>query len=185
MYQVFFVSRNVEKLHDILDVVGSLTDIRVDHFDYSINELQTSNLEMLIQEKALSAFARVRHPVIVDHTCLGLAALKGLPGTSASEFWRCVGTDVCNVVTKLGNDQADVTVALGFTDGQKLLHVKQKQKGSVAASPKGARNFDWDRVFIPKGDGRTYAEMSPHEKNRLSPRAKAFAKLIRQIRRFG
>lgn len=182
-YRIFFVSGNVEKLRDILDIVGSLSDLRIDHFEFSIEELQTEELSKLVQEKAIAAFNRVRHPVIVDHTCLGLSALRGLPGTAASHFWKCLGTDVCGVVSKLGDDRAEVTVALAFTDGKRMIQVQHKQKGQIAAAPKGSREFDWDRVFIPQNEIRTYAEMSLREKNENSPRARAFLKLVREIRK--
>jgi XTP/dITP diphosphohydrolase len=183
VYQVFFATGNIEKLRDILDVVGSPQDLRIDHCEFSIDELQTSDLTKLVHAKAITAFNHVRYPVIVDHTCLGLVALKGLPGTGASQFWKCLGTDICNVVSKLGDNRAEITVALSFTDGRRIVQVQHKQKGAIADSPRGHRNFDWDRVFIPKNETRTYAEMTPKEKNETSPRARAFLKLVKQIRK--
>lgn len=182
-YRIFFVSGNVEKLRDVMDVVGLWPDVRIDHFQYAIQEPQTLDLTSLIEEKAVAAFARVRYPVIVDHTCLGLGALNGLPGPMTSAFWGAVGADVCSIVSKLGDDTADIRVSLAFTDGRQIRHVIQKQKGTIAGAPRGSRDFDWDRVFVPKGETRTYAEMTPTEKNQTSPRAKAFEKLVRQIRK--
>jgi XTP/dITP diphosphohydrolase len=166
-----------------MDVVGSWPDVQLNHFRYSIKEPQTLDLESLIEEKAIAAFACVRHLVIVDHTCLALGALKGLPGSMTSAFWEAVGTDVCNIVSKLGDDTAEILVSLAFTDGRQIQRVIKRQKGTIAKAPRGSRNFDWDRVFVPRKETRTYAEMSPREKNQTSPRAKAFEDLIKKIRK--
>ena len=50
--------------------------------------------------------------------------------------------------------------------------------GHIAKAPRGAQGFGYDPVFVPaEGDGRTFAEMSGAEKNRLSHRARAVAGL--------
>src|SRR4051794_30922481 len=111
--RVFFASGNVEKLADVMDIVGSWTDIRVDHYPISIEELQTIDLQVLVENKLMRAFQSVRQPVIVDHTCLGLQALKGLPATHSSLFWQTLGGDICDIVARLGENRAEVTVGLG------------------------------------------------------------------------
>ena len=44
-------------------------------------------------------------------------------------------------------------------------------------SPRGGTNFGWDPVFLPNGYTKTFAEMSPEEKNAISHRRIAVLKL--------
>ena len=183
--RLLFVSGNVEKLEDVRAIVGSWTDIRVDHYPFAVKELQTSSIQDLIEDKVMRAFARARYPLVVDHTCLSLAALNGLPGTQASSFWEYMRDDICKIIATLGNSRAEVSVALGYTDGRTIKHFVTTKKGSIAPQPRGTRRFDWDRIFIPSGDTKTYAEMTPSEKNKTSPRAVAFTRLARELRKNG
>ena len=51
-------------------------------------------------------------------------------------------------------------------------------RGIIAETPRGRRGFGWDSAFVPDGfQGRSFAEMSPVEKNTISHRSKAFASL--------
>ncbi|WP_460502494.1 non-canonical purine NTP pyrophosphatase, partial [Hymenobacter agri] len=54
-----------------------------------------------------------------------------------------------------------------------------KVPGYITAETRGDRGFGYDPVFVPtEGDGRTFAEMSGDEKNRISHRARAVAGLL-------
>ena len=44
--------------------------------------------------------------------------------------------------------------------------------------PRGTLGFGYDPVFMPSGDNRTFAELDPAEKHRISHRADAFSKLV-------
>ncbi len=52
-------------------------------------------------------------------------------------------------------------------------------KGKIALDPKGEskKSLPYDKIFVPKGYTRTFAEMTSEEKNALSHRGKAFKKL--------
>ena len=56
-------------------------------------------------------------------------------------------------------------------------------EGSIAEAPAGGEGFGYDPVFVPdEGDGRTFAEMTPEEKNDLSHRGRAFRTLADGLR---
>ena len=50
-------------------------------------------------------------------------------------------------------------------------------RGEIARTPSGATGFGYDPVFVIAGDGRTMAELPADEKDRLSHRGLACAKL--------
>ena len=47
----------------------------------------------------------------------------------------------------------------------------------IAVTPRGETNFGWDPIFIPDGYSKTWAEMTPDEKNETSMRKPALEKL--------
>jgi XTP/dITP diphosphohydrolase len=50
--------------------------------------------------------------------------------------------------------------------------------GVLISPPRGSRGFGYDPIFIPDGDYRTFGEIDPAEKHRISHRAKAFRQLV-------
>ena len=68
-----------------------------------------------------------------------------------------------------------------FPDGSELL-ADGTITGTIADAPRGDGGFGYDPVFIPDGgDGRTFADMSPDEKNAMSHRGRAFRALAAQL----
>ncbi len=53
--------------------------------------------------------------------------------------------------------------------------VEGRCDGVIGHAPRGACGFGYDPIFIPDGYSRTYAELSPEEKNRISHRGRALA----------
>ena len=52
-------------------------------------------------------------------------------------------------------------------------------EGTIAEQPRGEGGFGYDSVFVPdEGDGRSFAEMAPAEKNRISHRGRALRALV-------
>jgi XTP/dITP diphosphohydrolase len=54
-------------------------------------------------------------------------------------------------------------------------------EGRILAAPRGVAGFGYDPLFVPAGFTQTFAELGDEEKNRMSHRAKALAKLARRI----
>ena len=52
--------------------------------------------------------------------------------------------------------------------------------GTITAAPRGTNGFGYDPVFVPKGETRTYAELSDEEKNAISHRARA-VRMLRKL----
>ena len=58
---------------------------------------------------------------------------------------------------------------------------KAARTGTLAWPPRGALGHGYDPMFVPDGETRTFAELAPEEKNRISHRAKALEKLVRDL----
>jgi XTP/dITP diphosphohydrolase len=69
------------------------------------------------------------------------------------------------------------TLVLAAPDGQDLVF-EGKSSGRLVWPGRGSQGHGFDPVFLPDGFAQTFGEMDRWEKNRLSHRADAFAKLV-------
>ncbi len=53
--------------------------------------------------------------------------------------------------------------------------------GHLTWPPRGNLGHGYDPMFVPLGEKRTFAELDPAEKNRISHRAMALEKLVREL----
>jgi XTP/dITP diphosphohydrolase len=122
---------------------------------------------------------------VADDTGLEVDALGGAPGVRSSRYAGPGATYAGNVTRLLEalEGRADRrarfrTVALArLPDGREAV-AEGVVEGTIAAAPRGDAGFGYDPVFVPdEGDGRTFAEMTPEEKNAISHRARAFRAL--------
>ena len=179
---LFFASGNIQKLADIQELAGSVVEFDIEFHKINLSEPQSNDLEYVLVSKAEEAFNKLRRPLFVDHTSLELQALGGHPGTNSSAFWGAIGDDICRIVHQLGDAKATVAVGLTYTDSKNFYTFVKRIEGTISTVPKGTRAFDWDLVFIPDGQKKTYGEMPVEEKNLYSPRSLAFSAMIEHVK---
>ena len=139
--------------------------------------------------KALAAVALTGLPAIADDTGLEVDALQGAPGVHAARYAGPKATYAENVA-KLLRELAGVpperrtarfrTVCYAaWPDGMEMS-ADGVLAGTITEAPRGANGFGYDPVFVPKGETRTYAELTDEEKNAISHRARA-VRVLRKI----
>lgn len=125
-------------------------------------------------------------PAVADDTGLEVAALGGAPGVETATLAGPGATDEDNrtrLLALLGGatdrHARFRTIAMAaWPDGTELW-AEGVCDGHIVTEPRGGGGFGYDSVFVPRdGDGRSFAEMSAHEKQALSHRGKAFAALL-------
>jgi len=137
--------------------------------------------------KAVALVAATGRPALADDTGLEVDALGGAPGVYSARYAGEGATYADNVSKLLGALEGQPpdrrsarfrTVALArWPDGRELV-CEGEVVGWIATQARGAAGFGYDPVFVPvEGDGRTFAEMAPADKHRLSHRGRAFAAL--------
>jgi XTP/dITP diphosphohydrolase len=172
-----FVSKNRDKLREageILKTVGiSIKPLRIE-----IDELQVDDVEKLVRDKVLKAFAKVRRALFVEHTGLYLDALGGkLPGGLTQVFWDNLQADKFSELFGTGATGVRAETVIGYCDAKRLYFFKSSIRGKIARRPRGDRSFQWDCVFIPDGRSKTFAQMGNLKKNEISMRRKALEQL--------
>ena len=62
------------------------------------------------------------------------------------------------------------------------LVARAEWHGEIAHAPRGTNGFGYDPYFLVPGLGKTAAELAPADKNRLSHRGQALAKLLAMLK---
>jgi XTP/dITP diphosphohydrolase len=78
----------------------------------------------------------------------------------------------------LGEPRAAARCALLYLDATRSIVAEGRTAGRLVVPPRGEHGFGWDPVFQPYGEARTYAELPPAEKDRLSHRGRAWRRLV-------
>ncbi len=174
-----FVTGNSNKVREAGEILGvTLQQVNLPH----LHEIQTHDLAEIIQDKTVQAHVAVNGPVLVEDSGLIFTAWNGLPGALVKWFETTVGCDgLLKMLEPFDNREAFALCHVGFHDGKEIKTARGRVKGRVADRLQGNNGFGWDTIFIPDGHDRTYAEMSPDEKNSISHRRRAFEALKEMI----
>jgi non-canonical purine NTP pyrophosphatase (RdgB/HAM1 family) len=143
-----------------------------------LEEIQAIALEPVIAHKARQAYGLVGSPVLVEDTGLSFAAWNGLPGALVKWFLTALGPEgMCKLLRDETNRAATAATLFGYYDGALYRVFSGAVSGLVPQTPRGTAGFGWDAIFQPLGSTRTFAEMTPEEKDRFSMRRRAVDEL--------
>ncbi len=142
-------------------------------------------------KKALHYSRLVDHVVIADDSGLEIDALDGAPGVRSARFGGPAATDadrVRLVLARLDGVEweqrtARFRCAIAIAREDKLLaRFEGSVEGLIAFEPDGAEGFGYDPIFFYPPARKTFAEMAPEEKHRVSHRGEALGKAIDWLR---
>jgi XTP/dITP diphosphohydrolase len=143
-----------------------------------------------------NALAKARHasrasglPALADDSGLCVDALGGAPGVHSAYF---AGREGCReerdarnnarLLASLGEERRAhyrcVMALVRSADDPEPLIAEGAWQGSIARAPRGANGFGYDPLFLVPELGLTAAELPVEEKNRISHRARAAARLL-------
>ncbi|MFO7548038.1 MAG: RdgB/HAM1 family non-canonical purine NTP pyrophosphatase [Acidimicrobiia bacterium] len=181
-------SQNPDKVREVEALLAptGLADEIVQGLDWSEVEETGETLEENARLKAEAVTEVTGLPALADDTGLEVPALGGAPGVRSSRYAGSEATYADNVrkllveMTGVEDRRARfrTVVALAFPDGALML-AEGTVEGEIIAEPRGSGGFGYDPVF--EVGGRTLAEMTPEEKNRLSHRARAIENLVEAL----
>jgi XTP/dITP diphosphohydrolase len=191
--KLVLASANPGKLREIGAMLGSFEVIL--QKDLGIAEADEPHATFL--ENAL---AKARHasraanlPALADDSGLCVEALGGEPGVHSAYYAGREGNretrDARNnakLLSSLGENRAAyyccLMVLVKHPDDPRPLVAEGVWRGEIARTPRGSNGFGYDPLFYLKEFNKTAAELDPAEKNRISHRGIALAKLIGLLR---
>lgn len=143
-------------------------------------------------KKAVTIARHTKLPAAADDTGLMVEALGGRPGVHAARYageqatyddnCRKLLRELAGVPRERRGARFVTVAALADPDG-KFEVVQGVLDGQVAEAPAGTKGFGYDPVFFVPELGKTLAQLTADEKNRISHRARAFIKLKEILRR--
>ena len=177
--QLKFVTGNPNKLREAQEILGiKMEQGSADH----LHEIQTNDIRQLVEHKVTEAWREFQCPVLVEDSGLILTAWNGLPGALVKWFEKSVGCEgMLKMLESFENRQAEALCLAAVYDGKTMVIGEGRVSGTISPAMRGNQGFGWDVIFIPDGESRTYAEMSPAEKNSRSHRRQAFESLKSQL----
>jgi XTP/dITP diphosphohydrolase len=172
-----FVTSNPGKLREIEEFLGE----RVEQIDLDLPEIQALDVADVVRQKALSAFAAVGRPIVVEDTGLSIDALGGLPGALIKWFLIAIGpAGICRLIPPDAGRAATARSAIGYCAGETVEIFTGETRGEIVLEPAGD-DFGWNPIFRPDGSPRTFAEMNVEERNRFSMRRLALEQLRKKL----
>jgi non-canonical purine NTP pyrophosphatase (RdgB/HAM1 family) len=171
-----FVTSNSNKWQEAQRILG----YAIERAELELDEPQAESVAAVALAKATAAFAKLGRPVIVEDAGVELHGLGGFPGPFI-KYWEKLGglESICRAADGLGNRGVRAVCALAICSERGNQVVEGSVEGLLSLHPRGSGGFGWDAIFVPQGEGRTFAEMTPSEKDARSHRRRAW-ELLRE-----
>ncbi|MCJ0893137.1 RdgB/HAM1 family non-canonical purine NTP pyrophosphatase [Rhodococcus sp. ARC_M12] len=191
--KLLVASRNAKKLRElrrVLDAAGvvGIELVGLDEVPPFPEAPETgATFEDNALAKARDGAAATGLPCVADDSGIEIDALNAMPGVLSARWSGTHGQDEANTALVLAqlSDTPDERRGAAFVSACALVIpggtetvVRGEWRGAVAREPQGENGFGYDPIFVPEGDGRSAAQLSPEEKDAASHRGRALRTLI-------
>lgn len=185
MMELVFATNNKHKLQEAFQVLPedllllNLDDIGCDEELAETADTFEGNALM----KAEYVFKNYEVACFADDSGLEVDALGGAPGVYSARYAGEHGNAEKNMDKLLDalkgqtNRKARFKTVIALVQPEGVQYFEGSVEGHILEEKRGDRGFGYDPLFVPEGETRTFAEMSPSEKNSISHRARALAKM--------
>jgi XTP/dITP diphosphohydrolase len=181
-----FATNNAHKLKEVQEMLPnsiqlvSLKDINCeDDIEETATTLEGNaalKADFITQKYGMNCFA--------DDTGLEVAALQGKPGIYSARYAGEPSNAENNMQQLLHemdgftdrNAQFRTVICLNLDGNQ--YYFEGICKGTILTKKQGTQGFGYDPIFQPNGFEKSFAEMDPGDKNRISHRGLAIEKLV-------
>ena len=196
--KVVLASKNPHKLEEISQITGKFdmelvmeSDLGV---DIDVEETGTTFEENSFL-KANAVMKATGLPALADDSGIAVDALNGEPGIYSARYGFDDTLDDWGRLQLLlkntedvpdGQRQAQfVCVITMVTPEGRVIQARGEVHGELLREPKGENGFGYDPIFYYPPLGKTTAELSPEEKNRVSHRGQALKILYEKLKEAG
>ena len=186
MKEIIIASGNKGKIKEVQEIFGNNFKI------ISINELginidveedkETFKENAIKKAETIANFINDGRFVISDDSGIEVEALDGFPGVKTKRWFD--GTDRernLALISKLNEKSKDnrkvkFITAIAISDGEESFCEIGVLEGKITKEPRGDNGFGFDEIFeLP--NGKTLAELTDEEKNKISSRKIALEKV--------
>lgn len=194
MKKLVLASGNAGKLREFGQLLASVDFEVLPQAQFNVPEAEEPHCTFV--ENAL---AKARHaarltglPALADDSGLCVAALDGAPGVQSARYAGEPKSDARNneklvaALQGVADRRAHYVAVLVFVrhaDDPQPIIAEGEWHGEIVDSPRGEGGFGYDPYFFVPAFGATAAELSHEQKNAVSHRGQALARLIARLRR--
>ncbi len=191
--KLVIASNNQGKLREINTLLEPLAIEAVPQSDFNAGEVDEPYVTFV--ENALT---KARHasrcsglPALADDSGICVSALGGAPGVTSARYAGEPRSDERNNLKLIGmlKNQSNrrayyycVIVLVRHADDPQPIIVDGSWYGEIVDQPRGEGGFGYDPYFFLPEFGKTSAELSAEQKNRISHRGQALAQLVDILR---
>ncbi|MDI6732192.1 MAG: RdgB/HAM1 family non-canonical purine NTP pyrophosphatase [Candidatus Margulisbacteria bacterium] len=178
--EILVATTNAHKLREIAQVLGG----RVQGVGVRVNE-NGKTFEANAIKKVKAIKLKPNQIAIADDSGLCVDCLGGKPGVKSARYanpptpqnlcWKLLRQVRSS---ELGDRRAHFVcvIAIKYPSG-KIETVRGVCRGKIIHEMRGEHGFGYDPIFVPAGYKKTFAEVKPAMKNRLSHRGRALRQL--------
>ena len=152
----------------------------------TLPEIQAATVEEITRYKVEVARAKGYERLVVEDVSLGFDELGNFPGPYVRWLLEAAGgKGLAAIAYALNNRAAKAQCCVGYWNGKEVQTFLGETPGEILVQPRGERHFGWDAWFQPRGTSKTFAEMTPEQKDAISHRGHAYRKLAERLRKEG
>jgi len=192
--EIVLATRNKKKVDEISRMLKDM-DVKLltldDFPDCPEVEEDADTFEGNAIKKAVAISRCTNRLSVSDDSGLEVFALDGAPGVMSARYSGEDADDAANN-SKLLAEMKDLppekrggrfvcVIALSYPNGQ-VYTFEGTAAGRINEYPIGTKGFGYDPLFHPQGGHKTFAEMTPEEKDTISHRSAALKKLADHIK---
>jgi len=186
--KIVMATNNLHKLKEVREVLSPLGIEVISQIEAGA-EVQPDETGRTFQDnaiiKAQAVYNIVKIPTIADDSGLCVDALYGAPGVYSARYapkgQECA--KLLNAMDDVPENQrkAYFECCIAFVDGSGSIQAfVGKCEGYIATEARGKNGFGYDPVFL--FGGKTLAEMTSEEKNKISHRGSALRNLYNYLK---
>jgi len=185
---MILATNNKNKIREIKEILSNYEIQSLAEVNVTVDVLEDQNTFFgNASKKAKEIYEITKQPVIADDSGLCIKCFNDWPGVMTHRFLGDNATDRDRnlaIIEKMkdlhGDDRkASVICSLVFYDGVNMIEGKGILNGSIVIAPRGENGFGFDEIFEINDEiyndsnvlnGKTLAELTAEEKNKVSAR---------------
>lgn len=191
--ELVVATHNIGKLEEIADLLSPFGVKLSSNADHNLPEPEETETTFVgnARIKAHAAAKATGLPALADDSGLEVDALNGAPGVYTADWAETPnGRDFVKAMTRTWNELEKIrapyprtarfcsTLVLAWPDRHDEVF-PGTMEGQVVWPMRGNQGHGYDPIFQPNGYAITFGEMDRWEKNKISHRADAFARLVK------
>ena len=193
MKKLLFATSNANKLKEVREILVNQYEV-LSLKDIDWNEDIPEPFDTIRENSIYKAnyfFEKMGMDCISEDSGLEVEALDGRPSAYSARYAGESRDDIQNYQKVLAEMQGESNRTARF---KSIITFKTEticetfegeMLGTIGFEPKGSNGFGYDPIFMHEGKNQTNAELTSEEKNAISHRKKALAKLVAFFKTLG